>query len=273
MNGLSDAAVAQAKAAYQDLYRKALPGSGGIDASRLEVAHFNCSRTFEEFATVGLGLETVVIYRAEDGSGHTGKILLNLPGQLLLEHCHVDTIVLKKDSTPAVGFRPLREWVNGFTGIKWYTADARVARDAEGHERYRYRDDAFLIVQGETGSESYPDDRLEDVVEIFPGKSETFKAVYGDGILFADSAEVLYAPAGVNPESVPESLRALVDQVRAEQMITTQRTIYMSQGMNVLLPKNTRHAFLGGLRGCVYLEFSTPSMDEADRFTDPRVIR
>jgi len=47
----------------------------------------------------------------------------------------------------------------------------------------------------------------------------------------------------------------------------------MTHGMNVLLSKNTKHAFMGGKNGCVYLEFSTPSMDEADRFTDKRVIR
>jgi len=56
-------------------------------------------------------------------------------------------------------------------------------------------------------------------------------------------------------------------------VITTQREIYMTMETNVLLPKGTKHAFLAGPKGAVYLEFSTPSMDEADRYSDPRVIR
>jgi hypothetical protein len=120
-----------------------------------------------------------------------------LPGQLLLEHGHADTIGLKKKAQIASGFVPLNKRINGFTGIKKYNADASGATDANGEEI----------------------------------------------------------------------------TVRAEQAITTQRMTYMIKGMNVLLAKNTRHAFLDGLNGCVYLEFSTPSMDEAGRFTDKRVIR
>lgn len=37
-----------------------------------------------------------------------------------------------------------------------------------------------------------------------------------------------------------------------------------------VVPLNKR---INGFTGCVYLEFSTPSMDEAGRFTDKRVIR
>jgi len=113
----------------------------------------------------------------------------------------------------------------------------------------------------------------DDVITVLPGKSETFKAVYGDGVLLAETAQVLYAPPGVDPDVVPDELLPMVGKIRDEQAITTQRMIYMTKGMNVLLAKNTRHAFMGGLNGCVYLEFSTPSMDEADRFTDKRVIR
>lgn len=268
---LNKDACVLALAAYQDLYSKALPGSGGIEADRVEVATFNCSETFEEFQRVGLGLETVVIFRSEDGQGHTGKVLMNLPGQLLLEHGHVDTIVLKKTAAVVPGFVKLSGLINGFTGIKKYNSDASVATDASGKEIYLYRDGDYQIIQAVNGMDEYP--VCGDVVAVFPGKSETFKAVYGDGVLFADAAQVVHCPAGVNPDVIPPELQPMVARVRAEQVITTKRMIYMTQGMNVLLAKNTRHAFLGGRNGCVYLEFSTPSMDEADRFTDKRVIR
>ncbi len=266
-------AEASAKAAerFADLYKKALPGSGGIEPSRIEIATFNCSETLEEFEQVGLGLETVVIFRSDDGQGHTGKVLINLPGQLLLEHGHVDTIVLRKDAVIAPGFVKLSGLVNGFTGIKKYNSDASVAADADGNAVYLYRDSEFEIVQAANGLDEYP--AGDEVIEIFPGKSETFKAVYGDGVLFADTAQVIYAPPGVNPDVIPEELLPMVGKIREEQAITTRRMIYMTRGMNVLLSKNTKHAFMGGKDGCVYLEFSTPSMDEADRFTDQRVIR
>lgn len=270
---LGQEANRQARLAYQSLYEKALPGSGGIPPERVEVATFNCSETFEEFQKVGLGLETVVIFRSEDGQGHTGKVLMNLPGQLLLEHGHVDTIVLRKEAEIAPGFLNLSQMINGFSGIKKYNSDASVATDAEGTEIDLYRDNEFQIVQAVDGMSRYPEERAVDVVAVFPGKSETFKAIYGDGVLFADTAQVIFCPPGVDPEAIPPELLPLVETVRKEQAITTKRMIYMTLGMNVLLSKNTRHAFLAGKNGCVYLEFSTPSMDEADRFTDKRVVR
>jgi len=269
---LSSEADAQARAAYQTLYEAALP-AGRIEADRIEVATFNGSETFEEFQQVGLGLETIVIFREESGGGHTGKVLMNLPGQLLLEHGHVDTLVLKKETGIAPGFIKLSSLINGFDGIKKYNADASVTTDANGQEIFLYPDSEFQIVQAANGMDKYPADHSDDVVTVFPGKSETFKTIYGDGILFADTAEVLYAPPGIHPDVVPDELLPMIGKIRKEQVLTTERMIYMTPGVNVLLSKNTRHAFLGGLNGCVYLEFSTPSMDEADRFTDPRVIR
>jgi D-lyxose ketol-isomerase len=268
---LNSTAQAEAADRYAALYKAALPGTGGIEKSRIEIATFNCSETLEEFEKVGLGLETVVIFRDESGDGHTGKVLMNLPGQLLLEHGHVDTIVLKKDTVIAEGFIKLAKLINNFTGIKKYNSDASVATDAAGNEIYLYRDADYEIVQAVNGMDKYP--AGNDVVKILPGKSETFKAVYGDGVLFADTAQVVYAPSGVNPDIIPAEFLPMIEKVRNEQAITTKRMIYMTKGMNVLLAKNTRHAFLAGKNGCVYLEFSTPSMDEADRFTDRRVIR
>jgi len=270
---LSDEAQTEATTRYGELYLKALPGSGGIEKSRLEIATFNCSETIEEFEQVGLGLETVVIFRDESGDGHTGKVLLNLPGQLLLEHGHVDTIILKKDAAIADGFIKLSSLINGFDGIVKYNSDGTAICDEAGNQEYLYREADCQIVQAKNGIAEYPQGNTGDIIETLPGKSETFKAIHGDGVLFADTAQVIYAPPGVDPDTLPEELLPMVEKVRTEQKISTTRMIYMTKGMNVLLAKNTRHAFLGGLNGCVYLEFSTPSMDEADRFTDKRVIR
>ena len=270
---LSNEAETEAASRYGELYLKALPGSGGIEKSRLEIATFNCSETIEEFEQVGLGLETVVIFRDESGAGHTGKVLLNLPGQLLLEHGHVDTTVLKNDAVVADGFIKLSELVNGFNGIVKYNSDGSMVCDAVGNPEYIYREADYQIVQAKNGIAEYPQENTADIVETLGGKSETFKAIYGDGVLFADTAQIVYAPPGVDPDIIPEELLPMVKKARAEQKISTTRMIYMTEGMNVLLAKNTRHAFLGGPNGCVYLEFSTPSMDEADRFTDKRVIR
>lgn len=269
---LSARMIAEARKQYADLYKKAMPFAGGIERDRIEVATFNLSSTMEEFEQVGLGLETVVIFRDTSGDGHTGKVLMNLPWQLLLEHGHVDTFVLKKKAALPKGFVPLKELINAFGGIREYTSDGS-PKMKSGKPVYRYPGDEFQIVQAQNGMKPLPTSAKEDLVEVLPGKSETFKAIYGDGVLLADNAIVLHAPSGVNPEKPPARFRKQIERVRETQCITTSREIYMAPGTNVLLPKCTKHAFLGGDKGAVYLEFSTPSMDEADRFTDPRVIR
>lgn len=269
---LSADALAQAKEAYAELFLQAMPHSGGIEKDRLEVAGFNLSSTYEEFQKVGLGLEVVSIFRDESGDGHTGKVLLNLPWQLLLEHGHVDTFVIQQDTEIPEGFINLKDVINDFHGLCEYNSDGS-PKIENGEPVYIYKDGPYKILQAENGSTPFPESRKDDLVAIFPGKSETFKAIYGDGVLLSDKAIVLHAPQGVNTDKTPDRFREKIDQVRKEQAITTTREIYMGPGTNVLLPKCTRHAFLAGDEGAVYLEFSTPSMDEADRFTDTRVIR
>lgn len=272
VKNLSAGALAEARKRYAALYAAAMPHAGGIEPRRIEVATFNLSSTLEEFEAVGLGLETVVIFRDSAGDGHTGKVLLNLPWQLLLEHSHVDTFVLKRTAKIPNGFVSLGELINAFGGIRAYNSDGS-AKMKNDKPVYVYPDGRYHIVQAKNGAKPLPSASSKDVVEALPGKSETFKAIYGDGVLLSDTAVVLNTPKGVNPEKPPKSFRKRIDHVRETQCITTSREIYMAPGTNVLLPKCTKHAFLAGPKGAVYLEFSTPSMDEADRFTDPRVIR
>ncbi len=219
--------IAEARTRYAVLYGEAMPHSGGI--------------------------------------GHAGKVLINLPGQLLLEHGHVDTFVLKADAAVPASFIDLTELVNDFQGIYTYESDGSIKMENDAPV-FTYRAGDVRVVQADQGSRPFPVHARQD-------KSETFKAIYGDGVLLTGKASVLHAPAGVDTDRVPADLEKAMEQVRCEQEITTARAIYMAPCVNVLLPKCTCHALLAGEKGAVYPEFSTPAMDEADRFGDPRVIR
>ncbi|MFC1753835.1 hypothetical protein ACFL96_10670, partial [Thermoproteota archaeon] len=113
----------KAKQAYRKLYNKAFPYAGDIDLQRIEIASFNLS----DFKKVGLGLEVEVIHSADEG-GHTGKVLMNLPGQLMPEHQHVDIIVLPKNSRVPAGYVGINENVNDFVGILHYNEDGSVKK-------------------------------------------------------------------------------------------------------------------------------------------------
>ena len=264
--------VLWAKQAYARLFARALPHAGGLARERIEIAAFNLSASRREFARIGLGLEVVVIFRARRGEGHTGKVLMNLPGQLLPEHGHVDTFILRRAARVPPGFVDLRERINNFRGIYRYNSDGTLALQ-NGRPQFLYPAVRFVVVQAADGERAWPAGRARDLVATLAGKSETFKAIYGDGVLFADRAVVLHAPRGADPERIPAAFRAGIARTRREFPITTRRMVYMGPGTNVLLPAGTKHAFLAGRQGAVYLEFSTPSLDEADAFTDPRIIR
>jgi hypothetical protein len=271
IGGLPPPVVRRAQRAYAALYRCALPHAGPISLRRIEIAAFDRAASWREFQRIGLGLETVVIHREAGGGGHTGKILMNLPGQFLLEHRHVDTYVLPAGASIPSGFRRLRDLVRGFQGLRAYAENgAPLVR--RGRPVYAWSDRAFTIVQPEKEAE-WPETARDEVVAFFPAKSETFKAIYGGGVLLHRGARVLYAPPGTHPDRVPRVLQQAVRRLRDEEVITTEECLHMAPGVEVLLPGHAPHAFCAGARGAVYLEFSAPSMDEADRFTDPRVIR
>lgn len=256
----------QARDAYTTLYTNAFPASV-CPVEKLEIATFHLADSFETFSGVGLGLETVVVYRDEDGTGHTGKILINLPGQLLPEHAHVDTFVLSGNSAIPDGFAEVKAMIRDFKGIaKTTIAGASAAK-------LRYPADDYVIVQAAQLSKLMELPMETKPVAVLRGKSETFKCVAGSAVLFADDAIIVGKPADCEPMQIPDFLRKKAESIRDEQVITTEKMLYLTPGVDVLLPKNTRHAVMGGPEGCVYIEFSTPSMDEADRFSDPRIIR
>jgi hypothetical protein len=269
LNTLPEADEQKAFELYSELYSKALPHAGELAPGDLEIADLGIAENFDEFKKLGVALKVVSNYSADYNRalvGHTGKVLLNLPFQLLPEHQHVDVDVLANGSAVPDGYTLVRDMVNGFEGIYSYNPDGSV-KEEHGKPVFRFRDSENVIVQ----SMSFRSRLKSAPLFHFEGKSETFKMIYGDGVLLADDAKVLSSP--VDHFTIPDRFHNRIAKVRAGEKITTKSMIYMAPGSEVLLPKHTKHALVAGEEGAVYLEFSTPSLDEADVFTDKRVIR
>ncbi len=272
---LPNTAVLQARKLYRELYDDAFPDAGGLRLEDIEIASFNLCSNIDEFRKVGLGLKVVTIFAQEYGRGrtemgHTGKILLSLPWQFLLEHEHADVEVLPKGTPIPDGYVAVSDIVNGFRGIRAYDRDGTPKKE-KGDQVFRFRDFDHIIVASRGRDSELPDDVGQ--VFHFEGKSETFRMMYGDGVLLADDAAVLQSAEGFDTSRIPEGFEKRLSDLRKEQKITTTGMVYMAPGTEVLLTKHTKHAFVAGRKGAVFLEFSTPSLDEADIFTDKRVIR
>jgi D-lyxose ketol-isomerase len=92
-----------------------------------------------------------------------------------------------------------------------------------------------------------------------PGKEETFRCRAGQ--------VYLYVPDEPTPNptaKLPESRKAY---------FTVWHEIVLNPGEQYTLMPDTLHWFQGGPEGAIVSEFSTKSMDEADIFTDPDIVR
>lgn len=96
-------------------------------------------------------------------------------------------------------------------------------------------------------------------LEGYEGKEETFRCRYGTVYLYVEG-EATEQPAVQPPENGAEYYTAFHE-------------IALQPGEQYTIPKNTKHWFVGGAQGAVITEFSTPSFDEGDIFTDPRIVR
>lgn len=273
--GMPEQEVLEARKLYQELYSKALPHAGSVALDDIEIASYNIAVSLDDFKKVGLGLKVIVIHSyeyaaAKTSIGHTGKVLMNLPWQVLLEHSHADVDVLPAGTAAPEGYVLVKDIVNGFYGIKDYNDDG-TPKVVAGEQQYRYLDIDYAIMQSTSRDSRLPSEMLDSIVHHFEGKSETFKMICGDALLFSDEAVVLSSPVDANV--VPDRFRHHIYETRSKQVMTTTKMIYLAPGSEVLLPKHTKHALLAGEEGAVYLEFSTPSLDEADVFSDERVIR
>jgi len=89
-----------------------------------------------------------------------------------------------------------------------------------------------------------------------PGKQETFRCRTGEVYLYVPGA-----PAAAPKAKVPT------------QHYTVFHEIVLKPGDLFTLPPETAHWFQAGTEGAIVSEFSSPSVDEADIFTDPNVKR
>ncbi|MDD4302403.1 MAG: D-lyxose/D-mannose family sugar isomerase [Sphaerochaeta sp.] len=88
------------------------------------------------------------------------------------------------------------------------------------------------------------------------GKEETFRCRWGEVYLYVDGKPT-------------ENIKA-IDKAG---VYTVFHEIVLRPGEQYTLSPNTKHWFEAGSEGAVVSEFSTPSYDEKDIFTDPRIER
>ncbi len=107
-----------------------------------------------------------------------------------------------------------------------------------------------------TPGQTCPEHRHPPLENGYPGKEETFRCRYGTVYLYVEG-EPAASPKAQPPEGV----------------YTVFHEIVLTPGQQYTLLPNTKHWFQAGPEGAVVSEFSTPSFDESDIFTDPRIRR
>ena len=99
-------------------------------------------------------------------------------------------------------------------------------------------------------------EHLHPPVDGAEGKEETFRCRWGTVYLYVDGAET--PNRSQNPP---------------EGVYTVFHEVILTPGRQYTLYPGTKHWFKAGAEGAVISEFSTKSMDGADIFTDPKIIR
>jgi D-lyxose ketol-isomerase len=92
-----------------------------------------------------------------------------------------------------------------------------------------------------------------------PGKTETFRVRMGIVKLYVEGS----ATAEFKPRVPPQSAN----------YYTVFHAIELLPGQQYTIPPNTLHWFQAGDEGAIVSEFSSPSRDEFDVFTDARIQR
>lgn len=92
-----------------------------------------------------------------------------------------------------------------------------------------------------------------------PGKMETFRCRWGKVFLYVEGPR----PAQIQAE-VPQD---------AKPYYTVFHECELNPGEQYTIPPNTLHWFQASDDGAIVSEFSSPSRDEFDIFTDPRIKR
>lgn len=92
-----------------------------------------------------------------------------------------------------------------------------------------------------------------------PGKEETFRCRWGVVYLYVEGAQTPQPKAIVPKDRQP--------------YFTVWHEVILYPSDQYLVSPNTLHWFQAGPEGAVLSEFSTPSSDEIDVFTDPDIVR
>lgn len=92
-----------------------------------------------------------------------------------------------------------------------------------------------------------------------PGKMETFRCRWGQVFLYVEGKAVKKPKA-----KLPKG---------SEEYYTVFHEIVLKPGDQYTIPPNTLHWFQAGKKGAIVTEFSSPSRDELDFFSDPRIKR
>lgn len=92
----------------------------------------------------------------------------------------------------------------------------------------------------------------------YPGKQETFRCRWGEVYLYMEG----------QPRPNPK-VKAPV----REEYFTVWNEVILKPGQQYTLPPDTLHWFRAGDQGAIVSEFSSPSDDESDIFTDPGIKR
>jgi D-lyxose ketol-isomerase len=96
-------------------------------------------------------------------------------------------------------------------------------------------------------------------IEGRPGKEETFRCRAGQVYIYVPGEPT------TNPKAVVPADR--------RPYLTVWHEVVLNPGEQYTLMPNTLHWFQAGPEGAIVSEFSTRSVDEADIFTDPGVVR
>jgi D-lyxose ketol-isomerase len=118
----------------------------------------------------------------------------------------------------------------------------------------RYCAKELVLFPGQTCPE-----HRHPVVAGKPGKMETFRCRHGQVWLYT-AGEPTPNPRGRPPAG-------------SEPYYTVFHEICLNPGEQFTIPPDTLHWFQAGEEGAIVSEFSSPSTDENDLFTDPRIRR
>jgi|SRR5690625_4849126 len=95
-----------------------------------------------------------------------------------------------------------------------------------------------------------------------PGKQETFRCRWGKVYLYVEGDEKL------REEEIQVSLPE-----KNKEYYTASKEIVLEPGDQYTIDPDTRHWFKAGSEGAVITEFSSPSDDASDIFTNPNIKR